>query len=101
MITVTSIAEARATCAAARAEGKRVGFVPTMGYFHEGHRSLMRAARAENDVVVVSIFVNPTQFSPSEDLDAYPRDPARDDSIARHERVDVLFTPHTTGLYPR
>jgi pantoate--beta-alanine ligase len=101
MITLTRINELRRFCDDARQAGRTVGLVPTMGYFHEGHRSLMRAARAENDVVVVSIFVNPTQFSPSEDLDAYPRDLARDDSIARHERVDVLFTPDTTEMYPR
>jgi pantoate--beta-alanine ligase len=100
MITVTSIADARAACDAARAAGKRVGFVPTMGFFHEGHRSLMRAARAENDLVIVSLFVNPTQFGPREDLDAYPRDLAGDRAAAAAEGVDVLFTPDATEMYP-
>jgi pantoate--beta-alanine ligase len=100
MITVTSIADARAACDAARAAGKRVGFVPTMGFFHEGHRSLMRAARVENDFVIVSLFVNPTQFGPREDLDAYPRDLAGDSTAAAAEGVDVLFTPGAAEMYP-
>ena len=100
MKTVTTIAEARAACDDARAAGKRVGFVPTMGFFHEGHRSLMRAARAADDFVVVSLFVNPTQFGPTEDLDAYPRDLAGDRAAAEAEGVDLLFTPDTTEMYP-
>ncbi|HEX9506354.1 MAG TPA: pantoate--beta-alanine ligase, partial [Acidimicrobiia bacterium] len=74
--------------------------VPTMGYFHEGHRSLMRAARAANDFVVVSLFVNPTQFGPTEDLHAYPRDQEGDEETACTEDVDVLFTPTTREMYP-
>jgi pantoate--beta-alanine ligase len=101
MITITSADELHAFCAHARRAGREVGLVPTMGYFHEGHRSLMRAARAANDVVVVTIFVNPTQFSPSEDLDAYPRDLDRDHAIACDERVNALFTPDTSEMYPR
>jgi pantoate--beta-alanine ligase len=77
-----------------------VGFVPTMGYFHEGHRSLMRAARAENDFVVLSLFVNPTQFGPNEDLSAYPRDPLGDAAVAEAEGVDLLFTPEVAEMYP-
>ena len=100
MITVTTIAEVRASCDAARAAGRRVGFVPTMGYFHEGHRSLMRAARAENDFVVLSLFVNPTQFGPNEDLSAYPRDPLGDAAVAEAEGVDLLFTPEVAEMYP-
>jgi pantoate--beta-alanine ligase len=100
VITVTTIAEVRASCDAARAAGRRVGFVPTMGYFHEGHRSLMRAARAENDFVVLSLFVNPTQFGPNEDLSAYPRDPLGDAAVAEAEGVDLLFTPEVAEMYP-
>jgi pantoate--beta-alanine ligase len=100
MITVSTITEVRAACDAARAEGRTVGFVPTMGFFHEGHRSLMRAARAENDFVVLSLFVNPTQFGPTEDLAAYPRDPDGDAAVAAAEGVDVLFTPDVDEMYP-
>ena len=100
MITVSTIAEVRAACDAARAGGRTVGFVPTMGFFHEGHRSLMRAARAENDFVVLSLFVNPTQFGPTEDLAAYPRDPDGDAAVAAAEGVDVLFTPDVDEMYP-
>ncbi len=100
MITLTTIADVRAACDAARAAGGSVGFVPTMGFFHEGHRSLMRAARAANDLVVVSLFVNPTQFGPNEDLAAYPRDPAGDRAVTEAEGVDVLFTPTVDEMYP-
>jgi len=77
-----------------------VGLVPTMGAFHEGHLSLFRAARAENDTVVVSLFVNPAQFGPGEDLDRYPRDEERDARLAEHEGVDVLFVPSADEIYP-
>jgi len=100
MITLTTIADVRAACDAARAEGRRVGFVPTMGFFHEGHRSLMRAARADNDFVVVSLFVNPTQFGPGEDLAAYPRDLDGDRAAAEAEGVDALFLPTVDEMYP-
>ena len=100
MITLTTIADVRAACDAARAAGGRVGFVPTMGFFHEGHRSLMRAARAADDFVVVSLFVNPTQFGPTEDLSAYPRDPDGDRAVTEAEGVDVLFTPTVDEMYP-
>jgi pantoate--beta-alanine ligase len=100
VITLTTVAEVRAACDAARARGDHVGFVPTMGFFHEGHRSLMRAARADNDVVVVSLFVNPTQFGPHEDLGAYPRDPKGDHAVAEAEGVDVLFVPTVDEMYP-
>jgi pantoate--beta-alanine ligase len=100
MRTVATIADARAACDEARAAGKSVGFVPTMGYFHEGHRSLMRAARAVNGFVVVSVFVNPTQFAPTEDLSTYPRDPEGDAAAATAEGVDLLFMPTVAEMYP-
>jgi pantoate--beta-alanine ligase len=99
VITVTTIAEVRAAADATRADGGRVGFVPTMGYFHEGHRSLIRAARADNDLVVVSLFVNPTQFGPNEDLSRYPRDLEGDAAAASAEGVDVLFVPTVDEVY--
>lgn len=83
-----------------RDEGKRIGFVPTMGAFHQGHLDLMRKARGQNDVVVVSIFVNPLQFAPGEDYEKYPRDLARDLDKAREEGVDAVFIPETAEMYP-
>jgi len=77
-----------------------VGFVPTMGYLHEGHLSLVRRARAENDVVVASIFVNPTQFGPTEDFERYPRDPQRDLALLQQERTDIVFMPSAVEMYP-
>lgn len=79
----------------------QIGLVPTMGYLHEGHASLLRRARAENDLVVLSIFVNPIQFGPNEDLDRYPRDAERDMALAEHERVDVVFMPGVEEMYPQ
>ncbi len=100
MITLHDLADVRACCDDARRAGGRVGLVPTMGFFHEGHRSLMRAARPANDLVVVSVFVNPTQFGPREDLSAYPRDPAGDAATARAAGVDVVFAPTVAAMYP-
>jgi pantoate--beta-alanine ligase len=97
---VRTVAELRALLAAARRAGRSIGLVPTMGAFHAGHRSLMARARAEHDLVVVSLFVNPTQFAPTEDLSAYPRDEARDAAIAAEEGVDVLFAPPVEEVYP-
>jgi pantoate--beta-alanine ligase len=79
--------------------GKTIGFVPTMGFLHEGHLSLMRMAKKRCDVLVVSIFVNPAQFGPNEDLDAYPRDFARDEALCRKEGVDLVFYPETRTMY--
>ena len=97
---VRTIREMRDAVAAERAGGRRIGFVPTMGAFHEGHRSLMRRARAECECVVVSLFVNPTQFNEAADLAAYPRDERADAACAAAERVDVLFAPPAAEMYP-
>jgi pantoate--beta-alanine ligase len=83
-----------------RREGKRIGLVPTMGFFHEGHLSLIRRARRDCDLVVVSLFVNPTQFGPGEDLEAYPRDERRDIEAAELEGVDLLWAPAPEEVYP-
>ena len=84
----------------AKRQGKIVGFVPTMGYLHEGHLSLIRNARKECDSVVMSVYVNPTQFGPDEDLEKYPRDIERDKTLAENEGVDVIFTPSSGEMYP-
>ncbi len=84
---------------ALRREGKTIGFVPTMGFLHEGHLSLMRIARERADVLVASIFVNPTQFGPNEDLDAYPRDFERDEKLCHKAGVDVLFNPSPENMH--
>lgn len=101
MIELTTIADLRSHLDAARRDGRTVGFVPTMGYLHDGHAALMRAAAQENDEVVASIFVNPLQFAPTEDLDSYPRDLDRDRAIAREAGVGVLFVPDVAEMYPR
>jgi pantoate--beta-alanine ligase len=98
--TVRKIRELRAALAPERTAGRSIGLVPTMGSFHEGHLSLVRLARDACDVVVVSLFVNPTQFGPTEDLDAYPRDEARDLALAEAEGVDLLFAPPVEEVYP-
>ena len=96
----TDPAELREWMAAARGAGMRIGFVPTMGALHDGHLSLVRAARHECGLVVMSIFVNPLQFGEGEDLSRYPRDLARDRSLAADAGVDALFVPETGTLYP-
>ena len=97
---VRSIAEVREAVAMARAAGGTVGLVPTMGAFHEGHLSLIRRARADDDLVVVSLFVNPTQFAANEDLGSYPRDEARDAALADEAGADILFAPPVDEVYP-
>jgi pantoate--beta-alanine ligase len=90
----------RAALEPARREGSSIGLVPTMGYLHEGHLSLLRAARAECDVVVMSLFVNPTQFGPGEDLDRYPRDEERDLRLAAEAGADLVYAPPVEDVYP-
>lgn len=97
---ITSLKGIQNYCKSARYSEKTIGFVPTMGFFHEGHLSLMRQARVENDLVVVSIFVNPTQFGPKEDYKSYPRDLTRDSQMAQGVGVDVIFAPSVEDMYP-
>ena len=97
---VSEITELRARLDQARAQGLRIGFVPTMGALHAGHRSLMDRARAEDDLVVVSIFVNPLQFGVGEDLEDYPRDLARDARVCAAAGVDVMFVPTVDEMFP-
>jgi len=101
MQTFTTIADLRAALAPHRRAGRSIGLVPTMGYLHVGHMALARRARAENDVVVATIFVNPLQFGENEDLARYPRDLARDQAMLEAEGVDFLFAPTVADMYPR
>lgn len=100
MKTIRTVAELRSALAGPRRAGRSIGLVPTMGSFHDGHLSLMRRARGECDVVVVSLFVNPTQFGTGDDLEAYPRDERRDAALAGEQGVDVLFAPAVAEVYP-
>lgn len=98
---IKTVAALRVALAESRRTGARIGLVPTMGAFHEGHLSLMREARRECDVVVVSVFVNPTQFNDASDLEAYPRDERRDLALAEQEGVDFVFAPSVADMYPQ
>ncbi|MDQ1433409.1 MAG: pantoate--beta-alanine ligase, partial [Actinomycetota bacterium] len=100
MLHIETIADLRSACDRARSAGRGVGLVPTMGFLHEGHRSLMRAARATCDFVVVTIFVNPLQFGAGEDLDRYPRDLTGDLAQCEQESVDAVFAPSVAEMYP-
>lgn len=101
MITVvTTVNEVRTQVKAWKKEGLTVGFVPTMGYLHEGHQSLIKRAVEENDRVVVSIFVNPIQFGPTEDLDSYPRDLEKDSALCEATGADLIFHPEPEEMYP-
>ncbi len=101
MIVVNSIAAVREAVARFRASGSTIGFVPTMGALHTGHISLVERAKKEADVIVMSIFVNPLQFGPNEDLSRYPRPVENDEAMAREAGVDILFRPEVKEMYPR
>lgn len=100
MKTITSIQEMQETVTAEKKQGNTIGFVPTMGFLHEGHISLLHQAVQENDIVVMSVFVNPLQFGPNEDFDRYPRDIERDEQAAREAGVDIIFYPSVEEMYP-
>jgi pantoate--beta-alanine ligase len=97
---INGIQEMQQTALALKREGKRIAFVPTMGFLHEGHASLLREGRRRGDMLVLSIFVNPIQFGPGEDLERYPRDLEGDCAIARASGVDIVFTPTAAEMYP-
>jgi pantoate--beta-alanine ligase len=100
MLIFKTIAEAQSACAQLRGEGRILGLVPTMGALHEGHLSLVRAAKAECDIAAVSIFVNPTQFGPNEDFSKYPRTFEQDCALLEREGVDLIFAPTVDDMYP-
>ncbi|PFP27271.1 pantoate--beta-alanine ligase [Bacillus sp. AFS073361] len=100
MKVVTTIKDMQALILKQKSQGKSIGFVPTMGFLHEGHLTLLNRARKENDIVVLSIFVNPLQFGPKEDYAEYPRDFERDRALAESEMVDFLFYPSVEEMYP-
>lgn len=101
MITIDSVAAMQQWSQARRQAGQRIAFVPTMGYLHQGHVSLLNAARKAADVLVLSIFVNPTQFGAGEDFETYPKDMSKDIQLAAEAGVDVVFAPSATQMYPR
>ncbi|MED3571889.1 pantoate--beta-alanine ligase [Cytobacillus praedii] len=101
MRVITTIEEMQNAILHAKKEGLSIGYVPTMGFLHEGHLTLMEKAREENDLVVISIFVNPLQFGPTEDLSSYPRDFDRDKELAQKQKVDYIFFPSVEEMYPR
>ncbi|UCE05786.1 MAG: pantoate--beta-alanine ligase [bacterium] len=100
MKVITKIAEMQKEADRLRMQGKKIGFVPTMGYLHEGHLSLVREANKRSDIVVMSIFVNPTQFDPTEDFEDYPRDFNRDVKLAQSAGCDIIFYPDANEVYP-
>jgi len=100
MIVINKIEDLRKIIKKEKLEGKKIGFVPTMGYLHEGHLSLIKKAKSENSIVICSIFVNPTQFGPNEDLEKYPRDFERDKFLLEKEDCNILFYPTVQEMYP-
>lgn len=100
MRVITSIIEMQQEADRLRESGKKIGFVPTMGYLHEGHLNLVREAKKNSDVIVMSIFVNPTQFAPNEDFEDYPRNFDRDRLLAEKEGCDIIFYPDAKEMYP-
>ncbi|MFJ7725576.1 pantoate--beta-alanine ligase [Neobacillus sp. NPDC097160] len=100
MKVITDIKDMHAEILKQKGVGKTIGFVPTMGFLHEGHLTLLKQARKENDIVVLSIFVNPLQFGPNEDFSTYPRDFERDQALAEAEKVDYVFYPSVEEMYP-
>ena len=100
MEVINSIQEIQQLALRFEKEGKRIGFVPTMGYLHDGHLSLIDLIRERSDILILSIFVNPTQFGVGEDLDKYPRDMERDLTLCRERKVDYIFAPQTDEIYP-
>ncbi len=100
MKTITSIHQMHELVSLAKRQGKTIGFVPTMGYLHAGHAALLRQCRKENDLCVLSIFVNPKQFGPTEDFRRYPRDKKHDEMLAKKEKVDIIFYPSVDAIYP-
>lgn len=100
MQTISSIADMKRAAADARAAGRRIAFVPTMGFLHEGHAHLLREARRHGDLVVLSVFVNPLQFGPNEDFAQYPRDAERDRRVAADAGADILWSPRSEEMYP-
>jgi len=101
MQVITSIIKMQDICRSHYRANKTIGFVPTMGYFHKGHLALMKEAKKENDIVVISVFVNPLQFGPNEDFESYPRDAKRDEGLARELGVDYFFYPSREDMYPK
>ncbi len=100
MEVIEAVSELRSQIKEYKRQGKTIGFVPTMGFLHKGHLSLMNRAKQETDIVVASIFVNPTQFGPNEDYESYPRDMERDQELCEKAGVDFLFTPKVEEMYP-
>ncbi len=100
MRVIEKISELKAAVAAQRRAGRTIGLVPTMGYLHEGHLSLVQASRRDNDITVMSIFVNPAQFGPNEDFEKYPRDPGGDSRKAEEAGTDIIFAPSADEIYP-